>query len=159
MPVVRSKSGGASFPPALISHLGIEGAEYCKTHLFLTAAQSSFIKAHRQTQLVFLKTPFSYTCEILSAICRIQDKVIARKAALIAIREPNVFRVTVPRKVTKDKFHVTFVIPPPPNMFKLRLKITLFLHSHNPHGMVKRSKLECFIRNIFNICSLLCVLD
>lgn len=39
---------------------------------------------------------------MLSAVCLIQEKVIARKAALIAIREPNVFRVTVPRKITKD---------------------------------------------------------
>lgn len=57
--VVRSKSGGASFPPALICHLGTAGAEYSKTHLFLLAAQSSFIKAHGQTQSVFLKTIIS----------------------------------------------------------------------------------------------------
>lgn len=42
------------------------------------------------------------------------ETIIARKVALIAIRELNVFRVTVPMKITKDEFHVTFIISPPP---------------------------------------------
>lgn len=105
-PVVRSKSGGASFPPALISHLGRAGAEYSKTHLFLAAAQRPFIEARGQTPSVFLETiilPCSHTSVMLSAMCLMQEEVIARKAALMAIREPNVFRVIEPReKITKD---------------------------------------------------------
>lgn len=41
--VVRSKSGGASLPPALISHLGIWAVSSVGSHLFLTAADRSLI--------------------------------------------------------------------------------------------------------------------
>lgn len=38
--MVRSKSGGASFPPALISHLGIQAPSTVRSHLFLTGLLS-----------------------------------------------------------------------------------------------------------------------
>ena len=48
--MVRSKSGGASFPPALISHSGTQALCTVRSHLFLPAADRSLIFTHTRRQ-------------------------------------------------------------------------------------------------------------